>query len=105
MRVSTGNTKLEDGFYSVDVTVTVTAKLNEERTMFLNEVTQSGIFRLENIPEEDVQLLLGVACPEHPAPLRTRSHFQQRNPRRLPACTALPRSTSKPFTNNREANA
>ena len=63
MRVSTGNTKLEDGFYSVDVTVTVTAKLNEERTMFLNEVTQSFIFRLENIPEEDVQLLLGVACP------------------------------------------
>jgi len=63
MRVSTRNTKLEDGFYSVDVTVTVTAKLNEERTMFLNEVTQSGIFRLENIPEEDVQLLLGVACP------------------------------------------
>ena len=63
MRVSTGNTKLEDGFYSVDVTVTVTAKLNEERTMFLNEVTQSGIFRLENIPEEDVQLLLGIACP------------------------------------------
>ena len=63
MRVSTGNTKLEDGFYSVDVTVTVTTKLNEERTMFLNEVTQSGIFRLENIPEEDVQLLLGVACP------------------------------------------
>ena len=63
MRVSTGNTKLEDGFYSVDVTVTVTAKLNEERTMFLNEVTQSGIFRLENIPEEDVQLLLCVACP------------------------------------------
>ena len=63
MRVSTGNTKLEDGFYSVDVTVTVTAKLNEEHTMFLNEVTQSGIFRLENIPEEDVQLLLGVACP------------------------------------------
>lgn len=63
MLVSTGNTKLEDGFYSVDVTVNVTAKLNEERTMFLNEVTQSGIFRLENIPEEDVQLLLGVACP------------------------------------------
>ena len=63
MRVATQSEKLEDGFYSVDVTVTVTAKLNEERTMFLNEVTQSGIFRLENIPEEDVQLLLGVACP------------------------------------------
>ena len=63
MRVSTNSEKLEDGYYNVDVTVTVTAKLNAERTMFLNEVTQSGIFRLENIPEEGVQLLLGVACP------------------------------------------
>ena len=62
MRVSTNSEKLEDGYYNVDVTVTVTAKLNADRTMFLNEVTQSGIFRLENIPEEDVQLLLGVAC-------------------------------------------
>ena len=49
MRVSTASQKLEEGIYSVDVTV--------------NEVTQSGIFRLENIPEEDTQLLLGVACP------------------------------------------
>ena len=63
MRVSTGNSKLEDGYYNVDVTVTVTAKLDNERTMFLNEVTQSGIFRLENIPEEDEKLLLAVACP------------------------------------------
>lgn len=63
MRVSTNSEKLEDGFYSVDVTVTVTAKLNAERTMFLSEVTQSGIFRLENIPEEDVDVLLGIACP------------------------------------------
>lgn len=28
----------QDGYYNVDVTVTVTAKLNAERTMFLNEV-------------------------------------------------------------------
>lgn len=63
MRISTASTKLEDGIYDVDVTVTVTAKLDAERTMFLNEITQSGIFRLENIPEEDIQLLLGVACP------------------------------------------
>ena len=63
MRVSTASEKLEDGYYSVDVTVTVTAKLGAERTMFLNEVTQSGIFHLENIPEDDIKLLLGVACP------------------------------------------
>lgn len=63
MRVSTESAKLEEGFHEVTVTVTVTAKLENERVMFLNEVSQSGIFRLENIPEEDVKLLLAVACP------------------------------------------
>ncbi|EGZ50302.1 protein-export chaperone SecB [Neisseria wadsworthii] len=63
MRVATESQKLEDEFYEVSVTVTVTSKLAEDRVMFLNEVTQSGIFRLANIPEEDLQLLLAVACP------------------------------------------
>ncbi|MDO5070585.1 MAG: protein-export chaperone SecB [Neisseria zoodegmatis] len=63
MRVSTESAKLEEGFHEVTVTVTVTAKLANDRVMFLNEVSQSGIFRLENIPEEDVKLLLAVACP------------------------------------------
>ena len=63
MRVGTTSTKLEDGFYNCDVTVTVTAKLEENKVMFLNEVTQSGIFRIENIEEEDIQMLLAVACP------------------------------------------
>ena len=63
MRVATESQKLEDEFYEVSVTVTVTANLSDERVMFLNEVTQSGIFRLAGIPDEDVQLLLAVACP------------------------------------------
>jgi len=63
MRVATESQKLEDEFNEVSVTVTVTAKLSDERVMFLNEVTQSGIFRLAGIPDEDVQLLLAVACP------------------------------------------
>ncbi|MGF6147993.1 Protein-export protein secB [Kingella potus] len=63
MRISTQSDKLEEGYYNVAVTVTVTARLGEERVMFLNEVTQSGIFRLENIPADDEKLLLGVACP------------------------------------------
>ena len=35
MRVGTTSTKLEDGFYNCDVTVTVTAKLEENKVMFL----------------------------------------------------------------------
>ena len=63
MRISTESQKVEEGFYECSVTVTVTAKLSDERVMFLNELTQAGIFRLSNIPEEDIKLLLGVACP------------------------------------------
>ena len=63
MRVATESQKLEDEFCELSVTVSVTAKLSDERVMFLNEVTQSGIFRLAGIPDEDVQLLLAVACP------------------------------------------
>lgn len=63
MRVSTDNKKLENEFYEVDLTVTVTAKLSDERVMFLNETTQSGIFHLSGIPDEDMKLLLAVACP------------------------------------------
>ena len=73
MRVATQSEKLEDNFHDVSVTVTITAKLNDERVMFLNEVTQSGIFRLENIPEEDEKLLLAVACPNILFPYTTRS--------------------------------
>ena len=63
MRISTRSEKVEENFYDVTVTVTVTAKLSDARVVFLNEVSQAGIFRLENIPEEDLNVLLGVACP------------------------------------------
>ena len=55
--------KVEDNFYECSVTVTVTAKLSDNRVVFLNELTQAGIFHLANIPEEDVKVLLGIACP------------------------------------------
>lgn len=63
MRVSTSSEQLEDGFYECVVTVTITARLSGERILFLNEVSQAGIFRLEGIPEEDTKILLGIACP------------------------------------------
>ena len=63
MRINTTASKIEENFFECVVTVTVTAKLADNRVVFLNEVSQAGIFRLENIPESDVNLLLGVACP------------------------------------------
>ena len=55
---------IEDGIYEVSITVTVTAKLEEkDRVMFLIEATQAGIFRINNMPKEELGSVLGVACP------------------------------------------
>ena len=51
----------EDAFEST-LTTTVTSKIGE-KTVFLIEVSQSGIFRLRNIPEENLEALLSIACP------------------------------------------
>ena len=44
------------------ITVTVTSKL-EDKTVFLVEVAQAGIFQVRNIPVENLDMILGVTCP------------------------------------------
>ncbi len=51
-----------DGLYQVVLTVTVTAKAGE-KTMFLVEAAQAGIFQIRNVPEADLEPLLATACP------------------------------------------
>ena len=53
---------LGDGAFEVLLTVTVTAKLGE-KTVFLVEVGQAGIFRILNVPNEQIEPLIAVACP------------------------------------------
>ena len=54
--------KLSEDAYEVTLTVTVTAKIGE-KTVFLIEVGQGGIFRIRNIPEDNMAPLLSIACP------------------------------------------
>ena len=54
--------KFTDTLYEVVVTVTVTAKVGE-KTLFLAEAAQAGIFSLRDISEADIAPLLGIACP------------------------------------------
>ncbi len=51
-----------DGTFEVVLTVTITAKLSD-KTMFLVEVGQAGIFQIRNVPEQDLEPILAVACP------------------------------------------
>jgi preprotein translocase subunit SecB len=53
---------LEDGLFDVTITVTVTSKI-EDKTVFLVEVSQAGIFQARNIPQENLEGLLAVTCP------------------------------------------
>ena len=51
-----------EALYEVVVTVTVTARL-KEKTLFLAEAAQAGIFSLRGVPADDLAPLLGIACP------------------------------------------
>ena len=51
-----------EGLYQVVLTVTVTAKAGE-KTMFLVEAAQAGIFQIRNVPEAELEPLLATACP------------------------------------------
>jgi preprotein translocase subunit SecB len=46
----------------VVITVKVTAKAGE-KTLFLAEAAQAGIFSVRNVPGVDLEPLLAVACP------------------------------------------
>jgi len=51
-----------EGLYQVVLTVTVTAKAGD-KTVFLVEAAQAGIFQIRNVPESDLEPLLATACP------------------------------------------
>ena len=62
VQLNTQGSGLGDGAYEVVLTVTVTAKLGD-KTVFLVEVGQAGIFRIVNVPEDQIEPLIAVACP------------------------------------------
>ena len=62
--VELGNSvqKLDDGVFEVALKVTVTAKMND-KTAFLVEVTQAGIFAIRNVPDENMEGIVSITCP------------------------------------------
>jgi len=52
----------QEGLFEVVLTVTVTAKI-ADKTVFLVEAAQAGIFQIRNIPQADLEAVLGTLCP------------------------------------------
>ena len=62
VQIQTGAKALQDGLYESRLTVTVTAKRGE-KTYFLVEVVQAGIFQVRNVAEADLGPILALGCP------------------------------------------
>ena len=62
LQLQTHGIKVADDVYEATLTATVTAKIGE-KTVFLVEVGYAGLFRIRNIPEENLEPLLAIACP------------------------------------------
>jgi len=62
INLTLGAEPIADGMFEVTVMATVTTKVND-KTLFLVEAKQGGIFEIRNIPEEQLKQILGIACP------------------------------------------
>ena len=54
--------KIDEDTYEVDLNVTLTAN-NQNKTAFIAEIKQSGIFTITAIPQEQIGHMLGSYCP------------------------------------------
>ena len=52
-----------EGVFEVCVTATVQTKI-QDRTVFLVECKQAGIFEIRNVAEEQMGPIMGIACPQ-----------------------------------------
>jgi preprotein translocase subunit SecB len=52
-----------DGIFEITVTATVTTKI-KDKTLFLVEAKQAGIFEIRGVPEDQLQPIIGIACPQ-----------------------------------------
>lgn len=62
VQIGTSVNNFAESLYEITVTATVTAKAGE-RTVFLAEAAQAGIFSLRNVPPQELEPLLGIGCP------------------------------------------
>jgi preprotein translocase subunit SecB len=62
IQVTTGSAQIVEGTFEVTVTATVTARAGD-KTVFLAEAVQAGIFSVRNVPQQEIEPLLAIACP------------------------------------------
>ncbi|WP_332775128.1 protein-export chaperone SecB [Polaromonas sp.] len=56
-------TPVAEGIFEVTVTATVHTKI-KDKTVFLVEAKQAGIFEIRNMEQDQLSSILGIACPQ-----------------------------------------
>ncbi len=62
MQINTHSGPVEQDIYQTELTITITAKI-KDKSAFLVEVHQAGIFRIQNLPKEALEAALAIGCP------------------------------------------
>lgn len=57
-----GAERLAETVFEVTVRATITTKV-EDKVLYLVEGTQAGIFEIANIPEQELDPIIGIVCP------------------------------------------
>ncbi|MDT8989489.1 protein-export chaperone SecB [Curvibacter sp. APW13] len=63
IQLAVGAAPVADGVFEVAVTATVQTKI-QDKTVFLVEAKQAGIFEIRNLPEDQMGPIMGIACPQ-----------------------------------------
>lgn len=62
VHLNTRGERVTEVLYEVQLQATITAK-NGDKTLFLVEAKQAGLFQVRNVPENELGPVLGIACP------------------------------------------
>lgn len=63
VQLRTEGNGIDEGLFEVTLTVTVSATLGEDRSVFLVEVAQAGVFQIRNVPQSDLEPVMMIGCP------------------------------------------
>lgn len=62
LNINFNTNSIDNGVFQTIITATVDAKVENEQ-MFLIELQQAAIFQIRNIPEEQMEMVLNIECP------------------------------------------
>ncbi|MBX3489746.1 protein-export chaperone SecB [Parvibaculum sp.] len=71
VKVDVGVNRMSETDYEVALKLSAEAK-TKDKTMFLVEIDYAGLFRLTNVPEENLEAVLVIECPRQIFPFARR---------------------------------